>query len=134
MPVSKSFILKGCIGYAAVALVLVLILQIKDKPGEPTMRFTCDQMRPFLAGVAALCAISAWNWVSATAKETWYGYTRHWAMSFMVVLLAGLGLLVHFGQLSKEQGVATLMGITLGASIGCIRVISAVSKNERIEF
>jgi hypothetical protein len=134
MPVSKSFILKGCIGYAIVALILVLMLQIKDEPGKPTMRFTCDQMRPWVAGLAALAAISAWNWVSGTARETWYGYTRHWAMSFMVVLLAGLGLLVHFGQLSKEQGAATLMGIAIGALIGTIRVISAVSKNERIEF
>ena len=130
MPVSKSFILKGCIGYAAAALVVVLILQIKDKPGEPTMRFTCDQMRPWIAGITTLAAISAWNWVAATARETWYGYTRHWAMSFMVVLLLGLGSLVYLGQLSEEQGTATLMGISLGAFIGCIRVIRAVTSNE----
>jgi hypothetical protein len=90
-------------------------------------------MRPFLAGMAALVAISAWNWVMPTARETW-SYTRYWAMSFLVVLLGGLALLVQFEQLSKEQCLATLIGIGLGTMMGTIRVVRWLANNEKIPF
>lgn len=130
---TKSWIVHRAIGYAIAAAFVAAILSIKDTPGQPTMRFTCDQMRPFLAGLTTCAAYSAWNWVSGTAEETW-SYIRFWALSFLLTIMAGLGVLVYSGSLSKEQGAKTLVGITIGAVIGLVRVARAIKRGGYIEF
>lgn len=130
MSVKKSVIWEGCLAYAAVAGILVFILQIKDESGEQILWFTHDQLRPFIAGLVSLVAVGAWNKVLKTARETWYEYARHRAVCFMVVLLIGLGILVYSGRLSKEQGVATLEGICVGGILGFLKVIVSLVKNE----
>lgn len=123
---------KGCLGYFGAGLLVVWILSVKDEPGQPAGTFTSDQMRPCIAGLAAMAAMSAWNWVMPTAKETWE-YTRHWAFSFLFTLLAGIGGLVYFGSLSKEQGTAVLIGIFIGFVAGFIQVGNALARNQRFE-
>lgn len=130
---SGKWIFVRCLGYAAAALILTTILSIQDKPGEPAGRFTADQMRPFLAGIAMLAAWSAWNWVSGTAVETWR-YTRFFALTFTAVLGVGLWLLVQTGHLTVEQGKHAAIGMMLGAIIGAIRVLSALARNDAIDM
>ena len=129
----KKWVIQSALLYAAIAAVVTAILAIQDTPGQNPGRFTCDQMRPFLAGFAAMAAVSAWNWVSGDAVQTW-AYTKYWACSFLVTQLAGVLLLISLGSLSVQQGNSTLIGILVGAAIGLLRVLNALSKNERIDF
>ncbi len=130
---TKQWVIARALLYAALAAVITAVLSVQDSPGQNAGRFTCDQMRPFLSGLATMAAFSAWNWVSGDAVQTW-AYTKYWAFSFLFVQLAGLWLLVCLGSLSNQQGKSVLIGILVGTIIGSLRVLNALIKNERIDF
>jgi membrane associated rhomboid family serine protease len=129
---TKRFVLLGGLVYGLAGAFIAMLISWPES-SIYTGRFSMDQLRPLIAGLTAMTAISAWIFVMPTTRETWK-YTRLWAICAIAALCTGFAVSVYYGMLSSVQGEKAIGGTLLGILVGWIQVCNARLKDTQGRF